>query len=207
VIDARTCCGGCDALVLDGAYPEGLDENHPAGRGNRTGRRACCRQRSPARVQDTTHSPRWIGARRAGFALRYSLRRRPRRAAPDHVERDEQGRVRAYLDQQEDAVKREALEYLRAVEAQVKRQRPDLQVSLDVRIGDPAAGIAMAEIALAADLVVMATHGRTGTRRAVLGSVAGAVLTAGSVPVLLVTPAASAATEHQPTSTDLVATR
>src|SRR5204863_5828422 len=36
-----------------------------------------------------------------------------------------------------------------------------------------------------ADLVVMATHGRTGIRRAVLGSVAGAVLTPGSVPVLL----------------------
>jgi nucleotide-binding universal stress UspA family protein len=127
--------------------------------------------------------------------------------APDHVERDESGQVRAYLDQQEGAVRREALDYLRAVEAQVKQQRPDLQVSLDVRIGDPAPGIAMAEIALAVDLVVMATHGRTGIRRAVLGSVAGAVLTAGSVPVLLVSPAALAATEHQPTASFIVATR
>jgi nucleotide-binding universal stress UspA family protein len=128
-------------------------------------------------------------------------------AAPDHVERDQQGRVRAYLDQQEEAVRREALDYLHQVEAQLKQQRPDLQVTLDVRIGDPAPGIAMAEIALAADLVVMATHGRTGIRRAVLGSVAGAVLTTGSVPVLLVSPAASAATEHQPTSATMVATR
>jgi nucleotide-binding universal stress UspA family protein len=66
---------------------------------------------------------------------------------------------------------------------------------------------ALAEIDRAADLVVMATHGRTGIRRAVLGSVAGAVLTTGSVPVLLVSPAASAAIEHQPTPGGMVVTR
>ena len=86
------------------------------------------------------------------------------------------------------------------------QQRPDLRVTLDVRIGDPAPGIAMAEIACAADMVVMATHGRTGIRRAVLGSVAGAVLTSGSVPVLLVSPAGAALTEQQPTSRGMVAT-
>src|SRR5437879_3275621 len=91
-------------------------------------------------------------------------------AAPDHVERDDQGRVRAYLDQQEEASRRETLDYLRQVEAQLKWQRPDLRVTLDVRVGDPAPGIAMAEIACGVDLVVMATHGRTGIRRAVLGS-------------------------------------
>jgi nucleotide-binding universal stress UspA family protein len=127
--------------------------------------------------------------------------------APDHVEREEHGRVRAYLDQQEEAVRREALDYLRRVETQLKQQRSNLQVALDMRIGDPAPGIAMAEIAHDADLVVMATHGRTGIRRAVLGSVAGAVLNTGSVPVLLVSPAASAATEHQPTSVSMVVTR
>jgi nucleotide-binding universal stress UspA family protein len=128
-------------------------------------------------------------------------------AAPDHVERDEHGRVRAYLDQQEEAVRRETLDYLRSVEAQLKQQRPDLQVTLDVRIGDPAPGIAMAEIALAADLVVMATHGRTGIRRAVLGSVAGAVLTTGSVPVLLVSQAATVTTERQSTAGGMVSSR
>jgi nucleotide-binding universal stress UspA family protein len=39
-----------------------------------------------------------------------------------------------------------------------------------------------------ADLVVMATHGRTGVARAVLGSVADAVVAAAPVPVLLVHP-------------------
>ena len=33
-------------------------------------------------------------------------------AAPEHVERDEQGRVRAYLDQQEEAIRRETFDYL-----------------------------------------------------------------------------------------------
>ena len=127
--------------------------------------------------------------------------------APDHVERDEQGHVRAYLDQQEEAIRRETVQYLRQVEAYLKQQRPDLHVAIDVRIGDPAPGIVMAEIAHAVDLIVMATHGRTGIRRAVLGSVAGAVLTAGSVPVLLVSPAATAGPEQQTTAGGMVATR
>jgi nucleotide-binding universal stress UspA family protein len=126
-------------------------------------------------------------------------------APPDHVERDDRGRVRAYLDQQEEGITREAFDYLRRVEAQLKHQRPNLRVMLDVRIGDPARDIAIAEIDRGADLVVMATHGRTGIRRAVLGSVAGAVLATGSVPVLLVSPTASAVAAHQPTSHGMVA--
>jgi nucleotide-binding universal stress UspA family protein len=41
-----------------------------------------------------------------------------------------------------------------------------------------------------ADLIAMATHGRSGIREVVQGSVAAAVVRAGSVPVLLVRPAA-----------------
>ncbi len=117
---------------------------------------------------------------------------------PDHVERDERGRVLAYLDQQEEAITRDTFDYLRRIQAKLKRERPDLHVTVDVRIGDPATGIATAEIARGADLVVMATHGRTGLRRAVLGSVAGTVLATGSVPVLLASPAASAVAGHRP---------
>ena len=69
------------------------------------------------------------------------------------------------------------------------RERPlPIPVKVDVRVGDPASGIAMAAIDESADLIVMATHGRTGIRRAVLGSVAGTVLRAGPTPVLLVHP-------------------
>src|SRR5579859_162523 len=125
---------------------------------------------------------------------------------PDHVERDERGRVLAYLDQQEEAITRDTVDYLRQIQAALKHLRPELQVTLDVRIGDPAAGIAIAEVARAADLVVMATHGRTGLRRALLGSVAGNVVATGSVPVVLVSPAVAAVSEYQPASRGMATT-
>jgi nucleotide-binding universal stress UspA family protein len=52
--------------------------------------------------------------------------------------------------------------------------------------GDAAPGIVEEACRYHADLVVMATHGRTGPGRWILGSVAEAVLAACSVPVLLV---------------------
>jgi nucleotide-binding universal stress UspA family protein len=110
-------------------------------------------------------------------------------APPDHVERDDSGRVRVYLDQQEDAARREALNYLHALGSQLQSSNPDLQVTYDVRVGDPAEGIVLAEVVRSVDLVVMATHARTGLPRAFLGSVAGAVLRTGQAPVLLVPPA------------------
>jgi nucleotide-binding universal stress UspA family protein len=110
-------------------------------------------------------------------------------APPDHVERDDSGRVRAYLDQQEESFKREAFDYLRQVLAQLKESEPDLHVTFDIRVGDPGAGIVMAEADRGADLVVMSTHGRTGLGRAMMGSVAGEVVRSGSVPVVLVGPA------------------
>ena len=48
-----------------------------------------------------------------------------------------------------------------------------------------------------ADSIVMATHGRTGLSHLLHGSVAGAVLTPVSVPVLLVSPAAAAVSRTQ----------
>jgi nucleotide-binding universal stress UspA family protein len=114
-------------------------------------------------------------------------------APPDHVERDESGRVRAYLDQQEDAVKHEALDYLHTVSHELRTLNPDLHVTSDVRIGNPAEGIVITEVERSVDLVVMATHARTGLPRAFLGSVAGAVVRTGHAPVLLVPPAAQAA--------------
>jgi nucleotide-binding universal stress UspA family protein len=108
---------------------------------------------------------------------------------PDHVERDDSGRVRVYLDQLEDAARREALNYLDMIRRQLQARNPDLHVTCDIRIGDPPDGIVLAEVERTADLVVMATHARTGLPRAFLGSVAGAVLRSGHAPVLLVPPA------------------
>jgi nucleotide-binding universal stress UspA family protein len=52
--------------------------------------------------------------------------------------------------------------------------------------GDPALGILRAARASRADLIVMGTHGRTGLRRVLLGSVAEAVARRSTAPVLVV---------------------
>jgi nucleotide-binding universal stress UspA family protein len=108
---------------------------------------------------------------------------------PEHVVADDSGRhVVAYLDQQEEALTREARDYLAGVAAPLRSGPTPIHVTTDVRVGDPANGIAMAALDKHADLVVMATHGRTGIKRAVLGSVAGAVLRTVATPVVLVHP-------------------
>ncbi|HBY95093.1 MAG TPA: hypothetical protein DEP84_14225 [Chloroflexi bacterium] len=61
-------------------------------------------------------------------------------------------------------------------------------VTATVRFGDPADEIVSAAGEEGADLIAMTTHGRTGLRRLVLGSVAERVLHRVSVPVLLVRP-------------------
>lgn len=107
---------------------------------------------------------------------------------PDHVQYDDAGRVLAYLDQQEEASTRGAREYLSRAGMRLGKEYPGLRITSDVKIGEPATGIVMAAVDRHADLVVMATHGRTGVRRAAMGSVAGAVLRGGSTPLLLVGP-------------------
>jgi nucleotide-binding universal stress UspA family protein len=115
---------------------------------------------------------------------------------PDHVELDQTGRTIAYLDQQAESQKRRARDYLHVVRKRITSANPGLQVSLDVRFGDPATSIVDASVEHVADLVVMASHGRTGISRAVHGSVTGAVVREGITPVLVVHPhvAAMAAT-------------
>ena len=70
------------------------------------------------------------------------------------------------------------------------RQKVDGKASykIDVAMGDP--GIEVLQVAkrLRADLIVMATHGRKGLRRLVLGSVAERVIREAPCPVLTVRP-------------------
>jgi len=107
---------------------------------------------------------------------------------PEHLELDQSGRhVLAYLDQQEEARSREAREYLRQVAEPHARTGP-IRIRTEVRLGDPAVCIVRTAIETDADLIVMATHGRTGITRAVVGSVAGAVLRTAKAPVVLVHP-------------------
>jgi nucleotide-binding universal stress UspA family protein len=61
-------------------------------------------------------------------------------------------------------------------------------VSILIQSGDPARTIVDVAERQAVDAVAMATHGRTGLRRLVLGSVAEAVLRELTVPLILVRP-------------------
>ncbi len=59
---------------------------------------------------------------------------------------------------------------------------------LITRSGEPAAGILMAQAEIGADLIVMATHGRTGISHFFLGSVAERVVRESPCPVLTLRP-------------------
>jgi nucleotide-binding universal stress UspA family protein len=110
-------------------------------------------------------------------------------APPEHVVMDEGGRhVLEYLDQQEEARTREAREFLAGVAKPLRNGPKPISIKIDVRIGEPAGGIVMAALDTQADLIVMATHARTGLQRAVVGSVAGTVLRTACTPVVLVHP-------------------
>lgn len=61
-----------------------------------------------------------------------------------------------------------------------------LQVQAEVRFGDVATEVLDHAEAIEADLIVMATHGRSGLGRWVYGSVADHVLRHATIPVLLV---------------------
>ena len=78
---------------------------------------------------------------------------------------------------------REAENYLAKVEANLKKT--GLKVNSVVRYGQDAQEIVDHARERGFDLIAMYTHGRTGIKQWVLGSVANKVLGASSVPVLL----------------------
>jgi nucleotide-binding universal stress UspA family protein len=63
----------------------------------------------------------------------------------------------------------EASKYLQQVANQLRQSNLGLHVTCDVRTGDAAHAIAAAQIDRGVDLVVIATHGRSGLGRALLG--------------------------------------
>lgn len=86
--------------------------------------------------------------------------------------------VDIYKDQEK--IAREKLEGF------IQHRPADVKYELMTRIGDPAHEILTAERQLAVDLIVLATHGRKGVKRVLLGSVAEAVLREAACPVLTV---------------------
>jgi len=81
-------------------------------------------------------------------------------------------------------VREEAVEYLRAVAATPLFE--GLHAVTSVRTGEAAVEILAAAKEFHVDLIAMTTHGRTGLRRLLFGSVAEAVLRAAHVPVVIV---------------------
>jgi nucleotide-binding universal stress UspA family protein len=106
------------------------------------------------------------------------------------VLRDEYGRTIAYLDELDDRAEQLARDYLDQVAVEARKRWPGVPIHTNVRFGAPAACITEAATAAGAALVFMATHGRSGLRRAVMGSVAGEVLEHGSTPLVVIRPTA-----------------
>ena len=92
------------------------------------------------------------------------------------------GRMIAYADQESERLRYEAEVYLR----EAAQRLTGVPVEYAVRFGDPAEEIVEEARGSGADLIAMATHGRTGMARLLLGSVAQAVLRRSEVPVVLV---------------------
>ncbi len=83
-----------------------------------------------------------------------------------------------------EARSKEAEEYLAPVAAALRAQGVD--TAWAIRRGRPADEILAAASEGGADLIAMATHGRTGLGRLLFGSVAGAVLRHARVPVVMI---------------------
>jgi nucleotide-binding universal stress UspA family protein len=83
-----------------------------------------------------------------------------------------------------EARQREAQEYLAPISAMLRSQGVD--TSWAIRHGRAADEILAAASDSGADLIAMATHGRTGIGRLLLGSVAEAVLRRALVPVFMI---------------------
>ena len=95
---------------------------------------------------------------------------------------DDHGRTVAYSDQEAARVEHEVLGDLRAAAAHLE----GVPVEFAVGFGDPVDQIVHEAQAADVDLIVMATHRRTGVRRLVQGSTAEDVERATQLPVLLV---------------------
>jgi nucleotide-binding universal stress UspA family protein len=85
-----------------------------------------------------------------------------------------------------DAVSQSAREYLHGVQERLDRE--GVRVVSEVRVGSPTGVILDVVEARQATMIAMATHGATGLKRFLLGSVAEGVLRKSPVPVLAVRP-------------------
>jgi nucleotide-binding universal stress UspA family protein len=112
----------------------------------------------------------------------------------------QQGVYLAYSPNDYTAFEEEAHAYLDRVSADVRRTTSSVETQ--VRLGEPAVEITAAAAQAGAAAIVMATHGRTGLTRSVMGSITGLVLRQSPMPTLLVRPAPMCATLEAASNTD-----
>jgi nucleotide-binding universal stress UspA family protein len=97
------------------------------------------------------------------------------------------GEAGSYIAFDADAELMQAQKYLARIARNLQPTLKDVRVRAE--IGNPADCIAQVAAGEGVALIAMATHGRTGIARIVLGSVATGVLRRASVPLMLVRPA------------------
>lgn len=93
------------------------------------------------------------------------------------------GHVVAFVDQVEAQRREEASRYLEGAARTLRSAGVPVEAS--VRFGEPAKEILQAALEARADLIALATHGRSGIGRLLHGSVASQVLHRTNLPVLL----------------------
>lgn len=81
---------------------------------------------------------------------------------------------------------KESLRYLAPVAANLRRQ--GVRVTTDARYGEPVTEIVAVARSVGAGIIAMTTHGRSGFRRLLYGSVAERVLRQTEIPVLMMRP-------------------
>jgi nucleotide-binding universal stress UspA family protein len=91
----------------------------------------------------------------------------------------------AYVPPPSEEYREKVWEEFRQIQATVPAVR-EVRVETQITEGDPAHEIVRVAEEVGADLIVMATHGRTGLRRLLMGSVAEHVLRRAACPVLTV---------------------
>lgn len=101
------------------------------------------------------------------------------------------------VEQEQELLDQDAQDYVNALQTRLTAE--GLTVSTRVANGFPASSITDAAAASDGGLVVMATHGRTGLKRVILGSVASGVIQRSVAPVLMVRPG-ELKDEEQPAS-------
>ncbi|MCD6224105.1 MAG: universal stress protein [Deltaproteobacteria bacterium] len=104
------------------------------------------------------------------------------RPVEEVIKIDEQHAI--YVDQQIEFKTRRAKKYLKAIRNHAEKR--SLKINIVVEMGDAAEIIINFARKNSIDLIVMSTHGRSGLKRWVYGSVAGKILSGACNPVLLI---------------------